>query len=154
MTLPGRGESARLWKVAGRAASDLKRKVREGKTDRFPKKGTRGGMNPAPTSNGIYAILGPRGWVAHVGETGRASGGLRSRLREHLGNGPSVNSSFTFTGLDERGDTLREGWSYATVTVDDPKVRARAEILAAASLLPLHIGDREGKTTRGKGRRK
>lgn len=126
------------------------RRLCRAKAHRFPPVG--GPLVGAPQRPGIYVIRNPWGIPVHVGATGRAVGGIRARLRDHLGNGENVNSTFTYTYLRANGGRLRDGFSYATTVVEDPDVRARSEVLATARFKPLHLGNGFGGTGRGRGR--
>ena len=61
-------------------------------------------------------------------------------------------STFPCSYLHERGETLREGWTFSPVPIEDAGVRHRAEVAATALLRPLHIGDGSGSTGRGRGK--
>jgi len=90
----------------------------------------------APAQHGVYAILGPRGRVHHVGRTTRAKEGIRQRLLDHIGG----RSSFLRLHLCGEPARLLEGFRYSYVVIESDRLRALLEHLAVGTLCPAHLG--------------
>jgi hypothetical protein len=99
----------------------------------FPRSGER---LQAPTEQGVYVILDPKGRPAHVGRTLRGKKGLAQRLNNHL----HAQSSFALHHLDSDGSKLRERYRFRVLEVIDPRERALLEAYAIAHLCPAHLG--------------
>jgi hypothetical protein len=72
-----------------------------------------------------------------VGRTYRGQGGLQRRLSTHLGTGSS--SSFTWYYLDRKGSTLRNGFTFQYLEVEDVRARALLEHFATAWHCPKYL---------------
>lgn len=99
----------------------------------FPRSGER---LQAPSEQGVYVILDPKGRPAHVGRTLRGRRGLAQRLNNHL----HAQSSFALRHLDRDGSKLREKYRFRFLEVADPRERALLEAYAIAHLCPAHLG--------------
>jgi hypothetical protein len=102
---------------------------------RFPKpKGTL----DAATKRGVYLIINPSGKVVHVGRTTRAKFGIYQRLYDHL-NGRS-SFVYKYRPLHKKGSSLRKGYKYQYLVVENGRQRALLEAYAMAHLCPKHLG--------------
>ena len=108
-------------------------RLRRRPTHRFPK---RGFALAAPDQHGVYIITDSKGKVVHVGRTIRGRRGLYQRLRNHI----QGQSSFVLSYLNGDGETLRDGYGFQYLEVNDDKQRAFLEALAIGRLCPSHIG--------------
>jgi hypothetical protein len=89
----------------------------------------------APLEPAVYIICKGE-TVLHVGRTLRGKYGLYQRLKNHLYG----SSSFTDKYLKGNGATLRKGYSYRFLVVEDARLRALLEAYAIGTLCPKHIG--------------
>jgi hypothetical protein len=90
----------------------------------------------APDRQGVYIIYDPKGRVAHVGRTIRGTRGLYQRLTNHLHG----RSSFVIKALNGRGASLRIGFKFRFVAIEDSRLRALVEAFAIGQLCPDHLG--------------
>jgi excinuclease UvrABC nuclease subunit len=91
----------------------------------------------APDIQGVYVIYDPNGRVAHVGRTVRGKRGLYQRLNNHLHG----RSSFVIKALNGKGATLRNGYKFRFIAVEESRLRALLEAFAIGQLCPDHLGD-------------
>lgn len=113
----------------------LLQKLYAARSYNFPSRGYTESVG-APTRQGVYVIYDSRGIVVHIGRTQRAQRGLRQRLDNHL----LGQSSFVEKYLKGRRASLRAGYKFRYLAVDDPRARALLEALAIGTLCPRHIG--------------
>jgi hypothetical protein len=90
----------------------------------------------APERQGVYIIYSPKKVVLHVGNTPRARGGIRQRLKNHMRG----QSSFTRNYLKGDGARLRSGYGFRCLVVAKPRMRMLLEAYAIGHLCPKHIG--------------
>jgi hypothetical protein len=95
-----------------------------------------GGSLDAPNDKGVYLIESPEGKVLHVGQTPRARGGIRQRLKNHLQGA----SSFVDVYFNNDGSRLRGSHTFRCLVIEDWRLRALVEAYAVGHLCPLHIG--------------
>lgn len=91
--------------------------------------------------HGIYVIYSPEGKVLHVGTTKTAKGGLNQRLLNHVGN----QSSFSKAYMQPKLISLKKGYKFRFIEVENARTRALLEALAAGMLCPAHFGTGEKK---------
>ena len=90
-----------------------------------------------PDNHGVYVIYDPKGRVAHIGRTVRGKRGLYQRLNNHLHGA----SSFTVKALDGKGGTLRSGYKFRFIEIENNRLRALLEAYTIGQLCPDHLGD-------------
>jgi hypothetical protein len=90
-----------------------------------------------PDRQGVYVIYDPDGRVSHVGRTIRGKRGLCQRLSNHLHG----RSSFVIKALRGKGATLRRGFKFRFIAIEDSRLRALVEAFAIGQLCPDHLGD-------------
>lgn len=101
---------------------------------RFPKpKGTL----DAEDKQGVYLIMNPLGKVAHVGRTTRAKYGIYQRLYDHVYGRSSF--FYYYKPLHRKGSSLRKGYKYQYLVVENSRQRALLEAYATAHLCPKHL---------------
>jgi hypothetical protein len=114
-------------------------KLLRAKVFQFPEQGQ---AIEASTKHGVYIIYDKKWRVCHVGRTVRGCNGIYQRLNNHLSGSSSFacdyikNPDYEKNGL--KG--LRMGYSYQFIEIDDPRIRALVESLAAGELCPRHMG--------------
>ena len=86
--------------------------------------------------HGVYVIRNPSGEVEHVGRTLRGRDRLLQRLRNHLRG----QSSYVRKHHKGNGNTLRDGYTFQFLAVDDDRERALLEHYATAWHCPIHLG--------------
>ncbi len=119
----------------GRIINQLLRKLCATGVHNFPTKGYTEDIG-VPTKQGVYVIYDPNGIAVHAGRTQRAQRGLEQRLNNHL----LGQSSFVKSYLSGKGSTLRLGYTFRYLVIDDARTRALLEASAIGSICPLHIG--------------
>lgn len=100
----------------------------------FPEAGDR---LTIPHLQGVYIIYDPKGRVAHVGRTIRGKRGLHQRINNHLHG----RSSFVIKALNGKGATLRQGFKFRFIAIENSRLRALIEAFAVGQLCPDHLGD-------------
>ena len=90
----------------------------------------------APDKAGVYVIRNQASKVMYVGRTTRAKGGIQQRLRSHLAG----RSVFARELLPHGPASLRSGYSFQYLVVENDRTRALLEQLATGTLCPKHLG--------------
>jgi hypothetical protein len=90
---------------------------------------------------GIYVIYNPNGDPSHVGNSPRGREGLRQRLNNHL----SFQSSYTRNFLMPQNLSVRNGYSFRFIVVENPRHMALLQAYAIGNLCPEHIGTHEAQ---------
>ena len=106
----------------------------------FPTNGTVEVSN----EQGVYIIYSPQNEVLHVGTTKRGQGGLNQRLYNHL----SGTSTFRKQYLKPNGISLRNGYKFKYIIINDARTRALLEALTAGLLCPVHFGTGEKRNSK------
>lgn len=103
----------------------------------FPVKG----LINVSDKQGVYIIFSPCGDVLHVGTTKRGKAGLNQRLYDHTGR----HSSFRNHYLYPNNLSLRNGFKFSYIEIENGRQRALLEALTAGLLCPAHLGTGEKK---------
>ena len=101
----------------------------------FPNKGR---VN-VTDSKGVYIVYNTEKEVLHVGSTPRGKNGLNQRLYNHL----TGSSSFSRKFLKPNNISLRDGYTFRFIEVDDARTRGLLESLTIGKLCPKHFGTGE-----------
>jgi len=96
---------------------------------------TRGKINVS-NNHGVYIIYSPEDEVLHVGMTPYGKKGLNQRLYNHI----SKTGIFYRKYLAPRAISLRDGYKFRFIEVENARTRALLEALTAGQLCPAHFG--------------
>ena len=94
--------------------------------------------------HGVYIIYSPSNEILHVGTTKTAKGGLNQRLLNHVRN----QSSFSVGYMQPNSISLRKGYKFKFIEVENARTRALLEALTAGLLCPAHFGTGEKKNSK------
>ena len=86
--------------------------------------------------HGVYIVYNKQKLVAHVGRTIRGKNGLCQRLNNHI----ESNSSFAKNYLQKNNLSVRDGFSFCFIAVEDSRQRVLLESYTSGRLCPLHVG--------------
>ena len=89
--------------------------------------------------HGVYIVYSQSDAILHVGTTKRGKEGLNQRLNNHI----SGTSSFRKEYLKPKEISLRDGYKFKYIEVENARTRALLEALTAGLLCPAHFGTGE-----------
>jgi hypothetical protein len=88
---------------------------------------------------GVYVIYDPQFEPLHVGNTPRGKNGICQRLNDHIGG----SSSFAKNYLKPHNLSLKYGFMYRLLEIQNARERALVEALTSGRICPKYIGTGE-----------